>query len=69
MNGVFNALSYQTILTERRQCGQSSCYSENKVLKSKANPIFGFREEKVAIILLMEPTLVLVLMKFMKPSV
>ena len=29
----------------------------------------GFREEKFALILLIEPILVLVLMKFMKPSV
>ena len=45
------------------------CYSENKVLMSKINPIFGFRGEKVAVLLLIEPTLMLVLMKFMKPSV
>lgn len=36
---------------------------------SKINPIFGFRGEKVAVLLLIEPTLMLVLMKFMKPSV
>ena len=35
----------------------------------KINPIIGFREEKVALILLIEPILVLALMKFMKPSV
>ena len=36
---------------------------------SKVNPIIGFREEKVALIFLIEPVLVLVLMKFMKLSV
>ena len=36
---------------------------------SKINPIFGFRGEKVAVFLLIEPTLMLVLMKFRKPSV